>query len=102
MPDEQPFSRIVSRSAELEGRLGHSTAVEIARDQARDNAHALSGRIPLRYGWLRVLGDMCQVADEVGVALMSRGWPGVPRICGPSCTLGRAQSSTDQGYRRLA
>jgi hypothetical protein len=88
--------------AELDGRLGHSTAADLARDQARDNAHALSGRIPLRFGWARVIGDGCQVAAEVATALSSRGWPGAPRVCGPSCALDRPQGFTNRGYRREA
>jgi hypothetical protein len=88
--------------AELDGRLGHSTAADVARDQARDNAHALSGRIPLRFGWVRVIGDGCEVAAEVATALSSRGWPGLPRVCGPSCALGHTESSTNRAYRREA
>lgn len=88
--------------AELDGRLGHFTAADVARDQTRDNAHALSGRVPLRFGWVRVISDGCEVAAEVVEALSSRGWTGQPRACGPSCALGRRGSSTDERYRREA
>jgi hypothetical protein len=88
--------------AELDGRLGHCTAADVARDQGRDNAHALSGRLPLRFGWVRVVGDGCEVAAEVATALGSRGWPGRPRVCGPSCALGHTRSSTNRAYRREA
>ena len=73
--------------AELNGRLGHTTAADLASDEARANAHALSGRIPLSFGWVRVLGQGCVVGAEVVLALWAKGWPGQPHACGSSCEL---------------
>lgn len=67
--------------AELDGRLGHSTAEEKFREMTRDNAHSVRGRAPLRYGWANVFGDPCGVAMQVGHVLVSRGWPGTLVAC---------------------
>ena len=67
--------------AELDGRLGHSTAEEKFREMTRDNAHTVRGRAPLRYGWTNVFGDPCGVALQVGQVLVSKGWPGTLVAC---------------------
>ncbi len=72
-------------TAELDGRLGHSKPGEVFRDMYRDNVHAVSGRIPLRYGWSQVMGIPCAVAHQVAEALRMMGWPGALRRCGPTC-----------------
>lgn len=72
---------------ELDGRLGHSEVAEAWRDMRRDNAAALAGEAALRYGWADVTGRPCEAAGEVGAVLRSRGWTGLPRRCGDSCTL---------------
>jgi hypothetical protein len=88
--------------AELDGRLGHSTAADRERDRQRDDAHRARGRNPLRFGWARVLGHGCAVAAEVATALRDGGWQGQPHPCGPLCELSLAQSFTDEAYRREA
>ena len=59
---------------ELDGRVGHVDGA--FRDLRRDNSHATSGFITLRYGSADVRGKPCQVAWQVAAALASRGWPG--------------------------
>ena len=72
---------------ELEG-LAHHPDDQGWRDDVRDNAAVLSGDTVLRYGWRAVVASPCATADEVAGALAERGWPGRPRRCGPSCSIG--------------
>jgi very-short-patch-repair endonuclease len=67
---------------ELDGRVGHVDGA--FRDLRRDNVHATSGFLTLRYGSADVRGKPCQVAWQVGAALASRGWPG-PFVRCPLC-----------------
>lgn len=71
---------------ELDGRLGHEEADGRFRDMARDNAHVMDGRTPLRFGWRDVLGSPCAVAAVVTAVLRRNGWrgKGVCRTCGGS------------------
>jgi very-short-patch-repair endonuclease len=64
---------------ELDGRVGHIDGA--FRDLRRDNVHATSGFVTLRYGSVDVRGKPCQVA----AALASRGWPG-PFVRCPLCS----------------
>lgn len=63
---------------------GSPHALSVLRDRRRDNAALVSGQVSLRYGWADVTGSPCQVAWEVAVVLMSRGWGGPPQRC-PLC-----------------
>ena len=58
---------------ELDGRLGH-TGMGRFRDMRRDNRSTTDGLATLRYGKADVFGIPCEVADEVAVNLMRRGW----------------------------
>ncbi len=71
---------------ELDGQAAHP-AGERWRDIARDNANHAAGQVTFRYGWSAVTEYPCHVAAQVGAALVERGWPGVPRRCGPRCLL---------------
>jgi hypothetical protein len=73
---------------ELDGRLAHP-AEDQWRDQARDNAAAVSGQQTLRYGWLQVRREPCQIAAQVAAVLRQRGWAGRPRPCSAGCPVER-------------
>ncbi len=68
---------------ELDGRLGH-TGMGRFRDMRRDNRSTTDGLATLRYGKADVFGIPCEVADEVAVNLMRRGWDGPQSRC-PNC-----------------
>ncbi|WP_460743806.1 hypothetical protein [Mariniluteicoccus endophyticus] len=71
--------------AELDGLLGHAGRGEF-RDARRDNRHAESGLVTLRYGWSDTVSRPCQAAGQVGRVLRTRGWAGRSAPCGrPSC-----------------
>ncbi len=70
---------------ELDGRRGHEAAAAVLRDQFRDNAAVLTGEATLRFGWLAVVGQPCDVAGQVGRLLQLRGWSGRLRRCGAGC-----------------
>jgi hypothetical protein len=76
---------------ELDGRLGHEQEAEVLRDQFRDNAATLTGAATLRFGWLAVVGQSCEVAVQVVRLLTIRGWSGSGRPCGPGCPVGAAE-----------
>ncbi len=69
---------------ELDGRLAHP-AENQWKDKKRDNAAAVDGQQPLRYGWTDVTRQPCETAAEVARVLQSRGWDGCPRPCSPGC-----------------
>ena len=69
---------------ELDGRLAHP-ADSRWKDQARDNAAAADGMHTLRYSWMQVRRDPCQIAVEVATVLGLQGWRGRPRACSPGC-----------------
>jgi len=72
---------------ELDGRLFHDTAGQRSKDLDRDLDSAVDGRRTVRLGWGQVFDRPCRTADRVGRLLQQRGWVGVPRACGPECTL---------------
>lgn len=69
---------------ELDGAAFHPEETR-ARDRRRDNASALEGFWPLRYGWPEVSYHPCEVAGEVAALLARGGWAGTPNLCGPDC-----------------
>jgi very-short-patch-repair endonuclease len=71
---------------ELDGRIGHRED-HAFRDMARDNRASERGELTLRYGWVDVNVRSCGVATQVARLLRARGWQGMPRRCGPACTL---------------
>ncbi len=60
---------------ELDGQRGHR-GEGLFRDMRRDNLHALTGRITLRFGWWDLFERPCAVAFTVHQALFSRGYRG--------------------------
>jgi very-short-patch-repair endonuclease len=72
---------------ELDGRLAHPGQTRWL-DVHRDNAAAADGHVTLRYGWADVTTRACLTAGQVASVLTSRGWPGTPRPCSPTCPLG--------------
>lgn len=77
---------------ELDGRFGHSDAVDRWADLDRDLAAAQRALVTIRLGWAQVLSP-CRVAEAVAVILRARGWDGAPHPCGPDCVVrGRGQS----------
>jgi hypothetical protein len=77
---------------ELDGRAAHPAEFRL-RDARRDNANVAAGQVTLRYTWADVTGRPCDVAAEVGVALMRRGWRGTHRRCCRHCALAPAWGS---------
>ena len=71
---------------ELDGRAHHRVE-DRWRDIHRDNANARAGLMTLRFNWADVTCRPCEVAADVASALRQRGWDGLPRCCGPSCTV---------------
>lgn len=65
--------------AEVDGRRGHLDGR--FRDFERDNRHATTGLITLRYGSYDVRSSPCDIARQVAAALALRGWEGTPRPC---------------------
>jgi hypothetical protein len=74
---------------ELDGRLAHPDENQW-KDKARDNAAVVAGMQTLRYSWVQVRRDPCQVAIEVARVLRTQGWRGRPRACSPGCPMPRA------------
>lgn len=64
---------------ELDGRRGH--LVGRFRDYARDNEHTAQLQLTFRYGSEDVRDSACLVAQQLGSALMGRGWAGRPARC---------------------
>jgi Transcriptional regulator, AbiEi antitoxin len=73
---------------ELDGRLSHGDE-DKWRDQARDNAAAVTGQQTLRYGWAQVTRHACATAAEVAQVLRVHGWAGSPRPCSAGCPVQR-------------
>ncbi len=65
---------------ELDGRLGHTAALDRWDDLQRDLEAAVKGDLTLRAGWQQVL-DRCRLASVVGRVLQARGWAGTPVPC---------------------
>lgn len=72
---------------EIDGRLGHSGWADVQRDGRRDRRTLASGRVTLRCYWTDLVPTACGLAGEVSRVLRHRGWAGLPRRCGPRCTL---------------
>ncbi|HCU92594.1 MAG TPA: hypothetical protein DHU96_07555 [Actinobacteria bacterium] len=71
---------------ELDGQAAHPGQSRW-RDLRRDNLNAAHGLVTLRLGWVDVTERACASAGVVGATLAHRGWPGMPRQCGPTCRL---------------
>lgn len=69
---------------ELDGRI-HLEAIRRWRDMRRDNRSTLRGEATLRYGFIDVRQQPCEVAVQVLAVLRSRGFTGRVRACRPGC-----------------
>lgn len=65
---------------ELDGRVGHTAALDRWSDLSRDLSAAVDGDLTLRAGWQQVL-EPCRLAMLVGGVLRARGWSGRPHPC---------------------
>ncbi len=65
---------------ELDGRVGHTAALDRWADLGRDLVAAADGDLTLRAGWQQVL-EPCRLATLVGGVLRARGWSGPPHRC---------------------
>ncbi|MPV38058.1 type IV toxin-antitoxin system AbiEi family antitoxin domain-containing protein [Georgenia subflava] len=73
---------------ELDGQLAHPNGRTDA-DVWRDNAALIGAvEITLRYRWHHLVVTPCEVARQVALALIARGWTGRPRRCSPGCAVG--------------
>jgi len=73
-------------AVELDGQASHPVE-DRWLDIYRDNRHASSGLLTLRYSWADISLRPCQVAQQVADVLKSRGGTPALRRCGPQCTL---------------
>jgi very-short-patch-repair endonuclease len=69
---------------ELDGRI-HLEAIRRWRDMRRDNRSTLRAEATLRYGFIDVRQQPCEVAVQVLAVLRSRGFTGRVRACGRGC-----------------
>ena len=71
---------------ELDGRAAHP---ESSRDldTRRDNANVADGWVTLRYGWIEVSEQSCEIAAQLALTLHRRGWPGSLRRCSATCRI---------------
>ena len=72
---------------ELDGRLFHDNARQRDVDLDRDLDAAGEGRLTVRLGWGQVFDRPCRTAGRLAALMHARGWAGVPRRCGPECSL---------------
>lgn len=72
---------------ELDGRFGHTDALDRWADLDRDLAAAVQAHLTIRLGWAQVLSP-CRVGAAVAQILMSRGWTGSARPCWRGCPVG--------------
>lgn len=81
---------------ELDGRLGHDTAIDRDRDLERDLDAALADAATVRLGYGQVLGRPCATAVKVALLLQRQGWIGELTTC-PSCRIGDRHRSDQAG-----
>jgi hypothetical protein len=80
----------LAQEVELDGRLFHDNARQRDADLDRDLDAAGEGRHTVRLGWGQVFDRPCRTAGRLATLMQSRGWDGVPRRCGPACSLPEA------------
>lgn len=81
---------------ELDGRA-HLEASRRWRDMRRDNRSTLRGEATLRYGYLDVTEQPCDVAAQVLLALRARGFTGRVQRCRPGCPVQWSATVTRTG-----
>ncbi|HET7071397.1 MAG TPA: hypothetical protein VFI40_11265 [Nocardioides sp.] len=72
---------------ELDGRLFHDNSRQRDLDLDRDLDAVVEGRLTVRLGWGQVFDRPCRTAGRLASLMLVRGWDGVPRRCGPECTM---------------
>jgi hypothetical protein len=72
---------------ELDGRFGHTDALDRWADLDRDLSAARQALLTIRLGWAQVLSP-CQVAAAVAEILTNRGWTGSAHPCRRGCQVG--------------
>jgi hypothetical protein len=77
-------------AVELDGTLAHPGETRW-QDIGRDNAATADGIFTLRYGYLDLTVNPCQVAAQVATVLGRRGFSGA-RPCSPGCPVIPAQA----------
>lgn len=73
---------------EIDGQLYHS-GDRFHTDRRRDRRAAGRGEITLRATYLELDRIPCEVALEIAMVLLQRGWPGPVVPCSPSCPVRR-------------
>ena len=68
---------------EVDGELYHRERQQ--QDRARDRRAAGQNETTLRVGWAEIVATPCQVAADVAVVHVARGWSGRPHACRPGC-----------------
>jgi hypothetical protein len=71
-------------AVELDGQVAHPIEQRWA-DVRRDNTHAATGLLTLRYNWADVTTQPCTVARQAAEVLRQRGTPVTLRPCRPAC-----------------
>jgi Transcriptional regulator, AbiEi antitoxin len=70
---------------ELDGRIGHSSVKDRARDLDRDLDAAVHDELrTVRLGYAQVFDEGCRTAVRIGALLNRLGWPGAVQAC-PKC-----------------
>ncbi|MFK5633473.1 MULTISPECIES: hypothetical protein [unclassified Ornithinimicrobium] len=70
---------------EVDGELYHRERQK--QDRARDRQAAGQNETALRAGWAEIVATPCEVAADVAVVQIARGWTGRPHGCGPGCAV---------------
>ncbi|MGH3395252.1 MAG: hypothetical protein ACRDPO_11230 [Streptosporangiaceae bacterium] len=88
-------------AVELDGQATHPVE-DRWLDIHRDNRHASSGLLTLRYNWADITLRPCLVAQQIADVLKSRGASPTLRRCGPRCTLPRPRARAHSSPRKSA
>jgi hypothetical protein len=73
--------------SELDGRVAHPAEARW-KDIGRDNAAVLAGLTTMRFSWLDITTNPCEVAAKVATVLSRRGYRGF-RPCSADCPVAR-------------
>lgn len=74
-------------SLEIDGELWHRERQLL--DRGRDREVAGRGEVTLRAGWIEVMDRPCELAVDVALAQIARGWSGRPVPCATGCAVAR-------------
>ncbi|MDQ3382369.1 MAG: type IV toxin-antitoxin system AbiEi family antitoxin domain-containing protein [Actinomycetota bacterium] len=73
-------------NVEIDGQVWHA-GERFHADRARDRASAREGEVTLRATWVDVDGTPCELAADIGMTCVRRGWPGPVLRCSPACSV---------------